>query len=69
MPPACRLAPPAWRCSVCVVPGACDDLREHGIVTGGDVTFKIGGTTVVGLTCTVADSAAVGSGGDRRRRP
>lgn len=34
---------------------------DTAIVTGGDVTFKIGGTTVVGLTCTVADSAAVGS--------
>lgn len=34
---------------------------DTAIVTGGDVTFKISTVTIVGLTCTVADSAVVGS--------
>ena len=34
---------------------------DTAIVTGGDVTFKIATVTIVGLTCTVADSAVVGS--------
>lgn len=49
---------------VCPAAGVIAGLRtivQTAIVTGGDVTVKIGTTDVVGLTCTVADAAAKGS--------
>lgn len=38
-----------------------DVAVQKAVTTGGDVTVTINGTTVVGLTCTVADAAAKGA--------
>lgn len=49
---------------VCPVDGYIDQARgivQEAIVTGGDITFKVGTTDVTGLTLTVANSDAAGT--------
>jgi hypothetical protein len=38
----------------------CNSVTNKTVTTGGDITVEIGGTAVDGLTCVVANSAAVG---------